>query len=218
MLAPFFMANVLSIGLKICCLGLFLLLWDVPVVEAQPDDERIQYYAGVSFEYIDVYSRSTNEPFAGLSFTCFNLGGHYQVVHTRDRAALTVNPNAMMGFILSNFAGAIMFELPVFLMGRIGANCTRFNENRFGIGLGVGPKFTYFGAQVRDVSGGLFSVRQNFVAPAAALELNFGSRSGSVFTVRAHTNLGLVDSDFNAESSRSTNYGFGFVYFFDRLF
>jgi hypothetical protein len=200
------------------CLGLLAVLWSAAPARAQADEERIQFYAGVSFEYIDVYSRGTNKPFAGLNFTCFNLGGHYQIVHARDRAALTVNPNAMMGFILANFAGAIMFELPVFLMGRIGANCTRFNENRFGIGLGIGPKFTYFGAQVRDISGRLFSARQNFVAPAAALELNFGSRSGNVFTVRAHANLGLVNSEFNTQPSRSTNYGFGFVYFFERLF
>ncbi len=207
------MARINEMTWRTWLIGLLLLAAFTSRLRAQADDERIQYYAGVSFEYIDIYRRSTNEPLAGLSFTCFNLGGHYQIVHARDRAALTVNPNALVGFILSNFSGAITFELPVFLMGRIGANCTRFNENRFGVGLGIGPKYTYVGVRIND-----FSVRQGFVAPAAALEVNFGTRSGGVFTVRVHTNLGLTDTEFNTDRSRSTNYGLGFVYFFDRLF
>lgn len=199
---------------KLKFLAIVATLWCLALsANGQLQDDRIQYYAGISFEYIDIYRDSDGEPLGGLSFTAFTLGGHYQIAHIRDKAAFTVNPNGSLGFVLSNFAGAVMFQLPVYFMGRVGAQCTKFNENRIRLGFGVGPKFNYVGVRVDN-----FSVSQSFVAPAAALELNIGSRSGNVFTIRVHTNLVMTQGDFDTVKARYANYGFGFVYFFDELF
>ena len=82
-------------------------------------------------------------------------------------------------------------QVPLMLMGRIGANATVYNEQRLGLGLGIGATGTYMNFQ-----GGGFVEKDLWVQPVAAAELNIGTNS-SMLTIRGTISIGKQNGELD---------------------
>ncbi|MCS7084741.1 MAG: hypothetical protein RMM53_01200 [Bacteroidia bacterium] len=185
--------------------------------------EKTQFYTGTGLEIIEVHDRRDGLPFFSSHPMVFNfaLGGNYVFAHKDDFLSLSANPNIHLA--LGWFSGGglnFMFQAPIFLLGRIGAGCTNFNQQKIGVGLGVGLNYTYY-ALPYQISSFYARMSINFVAPAACAELNLRLRSGA-FGFRFHINLlpfnDEIQRGFDLVPVRYMNYGFGLMWYFNTLF
>lgn len=152
------------------------------------------------------------------SFYTLSLGAYYTLAHTdNDVASVGFDPNVNFGInLVGNGYISYVIQAPVFVMGRLGANATTYNQQKIGIGAGLGLNYTYFSQKIttntRRIAG--------FAVPAAVVEVTILS-GGAPLTGRIHFNLGQTSSDIKCrfdsggEDLTNTsfgNFGFGLIY------
>ncbi len=189
-----------------------------------PEDwqEKTQFYVGMGLEVIEVHDRRDGLPYFVPQPTVWsiNFGGNYVFLHGNDFMSLSANPNIHFALGWRNGLN-FMFQAPMFLLGRIGAGCTNFNQQKVGAGVGLGFNYTYFGSPYLSSTGIPSRMSLNFVAPAACAEVTFRFRSGP-FTFRVHANLlpfnDEIVNGFERVPVRYMNYGFCMLWYFNSLF
>ena len=167
--------------------------------------DRIMPHFGFMYEMVTV--KAVRDPSPVLfPYYGLNLGGNFVLMHSNDQFSLGVDPNINFAIFPTQGGLGLMAQTPVYLLARVGANATPFNEQKIGLGAGIGANYTY---ARYDGSG----IRHGYVAPAAMFELNLNLRS-AVYIVRGHWNLYPVQRTINNQEYDFGNFGFGLVYGF----
>ena len=170
-------------------------------VRAQLD--RMIFHAGFSYEFVRLHDVVTF-PFYGLTG-----GMNYVIVHSNDQFSLGINPNINAALSFMQGGTSILGQAPVYLVGRYGAGATKYNEQRFGFGAGVGGTYTYiYYDNGRDPE---FS--QGFLTPVAVVELAIRGR-GSVYRVRGHWAFISSKATWGVYEFDISNFGLDVTYTF----
>lgn len=158
-----------------CLLG-FVLLFSTKV-NAQFAD-KAELFGGISYQFVGL--RPLGSPQISLSAHYgFGLGFDYILMHSNDQVSLGINPNVILAFSFSNFSGInFLGSAPVYLLARLGAGATPFNEQKVGIGAGIGGSYSYIATSYS--SGGSFGVfKTGFMNPSAVVEFQFNTRASN---------------------------------------
>jgi hypothetical protein len=190
--------------------------------------DRAQFQGGLSLEFIPVSYANTNAAFfrnPPLLYG-FHVGLHYLLAQSNDMVSLAVEPGINFSFNYNNFEGTtLLAQVPVYLIGRIGSRASKYNENLFGFGLGVGGNYTYILLPYSSDGFNVSKLNQGFLAPAVMAEISINPRrqQGGAFTVRFHFNVVPFETDFTEVLPGSStkrklqyeNFGIGVLYQFN---
>lgn len=154
------------------------------LVDGKAQMDKIMPYGGFTYQFISFRAKTSPDvdifPFYGLS-----AGFNYVLMHSNDMVSLSASPNLNFSFSFSSFFGtSLLVQTPIFLVARLGAGSTSYNESKFGIGAGVGANYSYVFLQ----NGGFQEIKQGFVNPSAMVEVNLQSRV-SDYTIRFNWSL-----------------------------
>lgn len=204
------MKNILAVLL--CVAGLCL-----QQAQAQLSDKLVPHL-GFMYEIVNLRNSSQRSDISRPSYT-FSIGTYYVLAHQNDVLSLGLDPSFNLGFnFVQNIQGSetginLLLQAPVFLMGRLGALSTKYNQQKFGIGAGIGGSYIF-------LSEGIADRRLFDFAPGVVVEVTFISRGGPM-TVRGHFPLGSTEATFKDTSGNSdwlfrdfTNWGVGLIYGF----
>ena len=181
-------------------------------VRGQMGDKMVPHL-GFMYEIVDLKDPVQND--LSRVFYTFSLGTYYTLGHKNDVVSVGVDPSVNFGFnLVSNATGSetglnLVVQVPVFLMGRLGANSTKYNQQKFGIGAGIGGVYTFF----RE---GIVKQRSSAVNPSAVAEITFMSGGGPL-TIRAHVSLfnptaTLTFPSGSVDFNEFRTLGFGLIY------
>ena len=136
--------------------------------------DKATFFGG--FGYHIVSTRVPNEPRAFPNFFYgLALGMDYVLLHSNDQVSLGVNPNLNFCFSFGTFSGvSLLAQTPVFLLARVGAGATPYNEQKVGIGAGIGVNSSYL---LHDDFNFDRKYRQLFFNPSAVAELTIRTRA-----------------------------------------
>jgi hypothetical protein len=160
---------------------------------------------------------------ANYFFNTLGIGTYYAIKHHNDWASFGVDPSINVGINLANGAGQINWytQGSLFLMGRLGANSTKYNTQKIGIGAGIGGVASYLDQRALN---GAIDMESFFMNPAAVGEVTLNMR-GSTLTGRVQFSLApavsegdLITPDGNfLLQDREANFGtigLGLIYGF----
>ena len=204
---------------KITCVLFLWTLLGSSTLFAQSD--KLMPHFGFMYEIVNLDSGSFRDiyPFYTLS-----LGTYYTLAHKNDFVSVGVDAGANLGIQFFGSSVNWFVQSPAFLMGRIGANSTYYNEQQIGFGAGIGATFTYmnmkgfFDFQNQDIP-----FRPFFVNPSVVIEGTLNTRSGPVtgrihFSMAGPTRDGVLIEEFRRYYERRkvkfTNWGLGLIYAF----
>ena len=184
--------------------------------------DKTQFALGGTYHFTPIFYKLPKEPvfdpypaFYGIYF-----GGTYLLAHSNDKVSLGVNAGTNISFSIGSArGGSFVAQVPVYLVGRVGARCTKYNEQRFGLGAGIGVNYTYLNFPYQTSSGYVDKVNTGFVAPAAMGEVSFNQGSNLAFTLRFHYNLMPMEGKLSTNSTTSekvtfSNFGLSLLYEF----
>ncbi len=207
------MKNILAVLL--CVAGLCL-----QQAQAQLSDKLVPHL-GFMYEVIDL-KQPQNPGVANLSrfFYTFSVGTYYVFAHQNDVLSFGLDPSLNLGFNFEqNFQGTetginLVVQAPIFLMGRLGALATKYNQQKFGIGAGIGGNYIFFSEGIRDR-------RFTGFAPSAVVEATILSRGGPL-TVRGHFTIANPSATYQSTGSTGRDeefnslsaWGVGLIYGF----
>ncbi len=206
------MKKITSILLLWICIGSSTLC-------AQSD--KLMPHFGFMYEIVNLDSGSLRDIYP---FYTLHLGTYYTLAHKNDFVSVGVDGSAHLGIQFFGSSVNWFVQTPVFLMGRIGANSTYYNEQQLGIGLGIGATATYMNMKgFFDFQGRDIPFRPLFLNPSVILEGTLNTRGGPV-TGRIHFSLGGPTRDgviveefrryYEARKVKYTNWGLGLIYAF----
>ncbi|MFM2375705.1 MAG: hypothetical protein RLZZ165_802 [Bacteroidota bacterium] len=135
--------------------------------------EKANLFGGITYQFVGftplTSPQQTLFPLYGLG-----LGVDYVLAHSNDVASLGINPNAHLCVQFNYNNLSLLASAPTYLLARIGAGATPFNEQKLGIGAGVGGSASYFATT--DGGGTISSL---FFNPSACAELSIRTRGSS---------------------------------------
>lgn len=174
--------------------------------------DKATFHGGFTYQFVTLTPQGTTDktrwPFYGLS-----LGMNYVLAHSNDQASLGINPNGNFSFIFSSFSGtSLLLQGPVFLTARLGSGATPYNEQKVGIGAGIGGNFTY----MLNTNGNGGRLRQSWVNPSAMAELALRTRfSNYLFRVNWSLMSPTIEvADLNDLPVQFGNWGISILYNF----
>lgn len=174
--------------------GLLMLLFtSIGLVSKAQLADKATFFGGFNYQFVSLTPQGSPSP-DRLPFYGLGLGMDYVLLHSNDQVSLGLNPNLNFSFVFSSaFGVSLLTETPVYLLARLGANSTPYNEQKFGIGAGIGLSYSYMLLQQNffDQFGnpiGTFKLREGWVNPSAIVEINLKSRF-SDYIFRFHWSL-----------------------------
>ena len=203
-----------------CARSLLLVLLcyvlSTPFVQAQPRsggsgdgsngpnwEDKLQMSMGFNWEF---YTQS--DPLTGaqiedftIFFNTLSVAGTYTLTHSADFYSINVHSSPSLGLRFVENAGAnILAQLPAYLLGRIGAGATPYNESMFGVGAGVGLQYAFIKNPFNLIDGrgvivGEGEIKKSYIAPAFIAEVSADFGSSSMYSLRFHMNFIQVDED-----------------------
>ncbi len=183
-------------------------------VKGQIGDKMVPHL-GFMYEVVDLKGPIQAGENVSRVFYTFSLGTYYTLGHKNDVVSVGVDPSVNFGFnLVSNFSGTetglnLVVQVPVFLMGRYGANATKYNQQKFGLGAGIGGVYTFF----RE---GIVKRRASAFNPSAVAEITFMSGGGPL-TIRGHVSLFNPSATMtfptgSVDYNEFQNFGVGLIY------
>ena len=149
-------------------------------------EDRLQFHLGGSFDYLRIQNAQLQTYSQYFTITG---GGHLGLWQSNDQIALSLNPNASLGLSFNNVTGFSVFsQVPTYIMLRTGAACTKYNEQKFGIGAGLGLAYTYVKERAFYVGNSFYTLENSLLNPVAAVQLTF-QNDFRILTLRAYTSL-----------------------------
>ncbi|MEM6264248.1 MAG: hypothetical protein AAGI38_17165 [Bacteroidota bacterium] len=196
-------------------------------IQGQISDKLMPHF-GFMFEYVTLNPVDPNlQGFeTNYVFSNINIGAYYVAGHKADFISGGIDASTQFGLRITNGGVSWMAQLPVFLMGRLGANSTPYNEQSFGIGAGLGAVVSYLdmnGLEGIDPIGNVidFGFNQLFVNPSAVIELTLVTGGGPIvgrihFSLSRPTHDGTLIDGNTITSGRAeyNNFGLGIIYGF----
>ena len=143
--------------------------------------DKATFFGGFTYQIVSMTPQGSPSPWR-FPFYGLSLGMDYVLLHSNDQFSLGVNPNGNFSFIFSSaFGTSLLAQAPVFLLARAGSGATPYNDQKVGVGAGIGANYTYMlhTTPVYDNLGtylGSLRVREGFLAPSAIVELAIKSR------------------------------------------
>lgn len=132
------------------------------------------------------------------NFYSLHLGTYYTLANTEnDVASVGLDGSVSFGFNIPQGRFAYSLQVPVFLMGRVGALSTPYNQQRFGFGAGLGLAVT----NLSYISGSSqVLVRNNATGftPNAMAQVTL-STGGRPLTVRFHISVAQTSSTLTSK-------------------
>lgn len=148
---------------------LILLGMTASTLSAQLADKAV-FFGGFTYQFVSVRLQGDPAPAVLLPSYGLALGMDYVLLHSNDQFSIGVNPNINLGVSYNSVVGFnVLAQAPVFMLARFGAGSTPYNEQKFGIGAGIGAVYSYYLDQFNEISNG-------FVNPSAVVEIGIRSR------------------------------------------
>jgi len=187
-------------------LGLLILLGlGATELEAQIADKLLPY-SGLNYQFVRQFDLLGSGQEFQNSYYTFGLGTYYAAIHRNDVVSAGLDAGVNFGFSFPRTAtgtrATIFTQVPVLLMGRVGAGATKYNEQGIGFGAGIGGTFTYF----NNFDSRSVKYRTSFVNPAVAAQVMLRNRGG-VLMIRGTFSLAQVESDFNFDDGTTFRFG-----------
>jgi hypothetical protein len=155
----------------------FLALASISQLSAQMTDRLVPHF-GYMYSLINMENSDDRTQTVSLAFNALSIGSYYTLKQAKDIVSVGIDPNINVGFNFSS-AGRLNWytQMPVFVMGRLGANSTSYNTQKIGIGAGIGLIGSYM--SFREPS--LFvEVKELYFNPAAVIEGTINSRGSNI--------------------------------------
>lgn len=141
--------------------------------------DKATFFGGFNYQIVSATPLGQASPWR-FPFYGLSLGMDYVLLHSNDQVSLGVNPNVNFSFLFnSRYGTSLLAQAPVFLLARLGSGSTPYNEQKFGIGAGIGAVYTYMShSTVYQSNGSLFELRfrEGFINPSAVVELAIRTR------------------------------------------
>jgi hypothetical protein len=209
------MRQGLRVGLRVWALFLVLL----PGVATAQFADKGQLRGGLSLEFVPVSFPEGQDFFlSDQLFYGIVFGGEYTLAHANDFVAVNLDASATVSFNYNNVYGTQLFlQGPVYLVGKIGAGATPYNESLLGLSVGVGAAYTFVNLpySIDQNATVVLRLKPSWLAPSAMVQLTLKTNAAR-YSLRGHVNLStFTEVDGFAGSLRYENYGFGLVYSFD---
>ncbi len=156
-----------------------------------------------------------------VPYYTFMVGSYYMLAHKNDVVSVGVD-GALQGGI--NFRGggiSYQLQVPLFVMGRLGSGATSYNQQKIGIGLGVGTQMSYLNEK-RPFVYSTESPKKIFgFIPSGIIEATI-QQGGGHLTGRVHfplipqkTKIAQLNNPVaNSDYWKLGNFGFGLIYGF----
>ncbi|MEZ4825783.1 MAG: hypothetical protein R3C61_05730 [Bacteroidia bacterium] len=164
------------------------------------------------------------------TFYNFHIGTYYTIAHYNDIFSFGIDPSVQLGlnFVPVSPNGFDVYtrvnyviQAPVYLMGKVGATATRYNQQKVGIAAGFGVNYNYISQQ-----DGNINLRRNisYFVPGGVVEATILSR-GNPLTARFHYTFAKVNTDIRYKDINSKeivqtlnfplgSFGIGLIYGF----
>lgn len=181
--------------------------------------DRWQFGYGLSLEFVPVRLVESDTSFFNNDQAYYGVALSVQrtLASTEDLFSVNALSGATFTFSYDNVVGTSLFaQVPLYLIGRVGALSTKFNESVVGLGVGVGGTFTYANIPYQ-LSDGTFTdrLRQAWVAPAVMADVTL-QLQGRTYTLRGHANLLPQQGDERDPSTGQkleySNLGIGLIF------
>ncbi len=177
---------------------------------------KMMWDAGFTYQFLSeesVYpaagpTSSVNiAPFYGLT------GGlNYVVWHSNDKISVLANPGVLVSVRLSGQGMSLFAQAPTYMALHVGAGSTPFNEQRVGLGAGIGvvPGYLYY----KTFGFPSYQAGVAMVNPGAMADLTILGRN-TVYKVRVNWSLAKSRwQDIDALQVRYSTFGLGILYVF----
>lgn len=156
-----------------------------------------------------------------VPYYTFMVGTYYMLAHKNDVVSVGVD-GAIQGGI--NFTGggiSYQAQVPLFLMGRLGAGATSYNQQKIGLGLGLGAQTSYLNEKRPFVYNSEGPKKIFGFIPSAIIEATI-QQGGGHLTGRIHfplmmqrTKIAQLNNPIaNSDYWKVGNFGFGLIYGF----
>ena len=156
-----------------------------------------------------------------VPYYTFMIGTYYMLAHKNDIVSVGVD-GAFQGGI--NFRGggiSYQLQVPLFVMGRLGSGSTTYNQQKIGLGLGLGAQTSYLNEKRPFVYNTEGAKKILGFIPSGIIEATI-RQGGGHLTGRVHFPLMLQKTkitELNNPIAKSDywrlgNFGFGLIYGF----
>lgn len=177
--------------------------------------DRIQLKGGLMYEFVTFQQADSTYkiPFGDpviVPYVNFLVGGYYDIIHKNDIVSLGIDAGVQGGLYLQQ-GFAYQIQVPAYLMGRIGAGSTTYNQQKIGAGLGIGMQSTYLNESRLGTPN---TIKTFIFVPSAIGEVMIG---GGNLTGRLHVPLLPMKKQLEAANNGYyilTNVGLGLIYRF----
>jgi hypothetical protein len=139
--------------------------------------DKATFYGGFTYNVVTLQPPTSTDR---TTFFYYGLSGgmDYVLLHSNDVVSLGINPNVTACVQFDAFNGlSFLGQAPVYLLARLGAGATPYNEQKFGIGAGIGVNSSFLAQRVQVNSGGQVKINQTFFNPSAVAELSINARN-----------------------------------------
>lgn len=174
----------------------FVALAGTAQLQAQSFGARTQFNSGISLEFLQV-SGATGGQFFNPDPLLYGINGgmNYVLTQSNDIFSLSLDVNVGFSFSYNNFLGStVLLQFPGYLMAKVGATATKYNESLFGFGLGLGGKPMYVNIPYEGFGFQIYKLKQWLVLPTACAQLSLNTNS-STYTLRGHVSLSPYRGD-----------------------
>jgi hypothetical protein len=151
--------------------------------QAQISDKLMPHF-GFMYEILSLNGASSR------SFYLANVGAYYLLGQRSDVFSYGIETNVQVGvnpLAIDRLRLGYLVQVPVYLMARVGANSTPYNEQRVGLGIGVGASFSAY-SQYSQLRGVIYSDRGRVLTPEAVAEITINTR-GNPLILRGHLSI-----------------------------
>lgn len=195
------------------------------VSQAQFLAGKIVPHGGFSWEFYT--EPSTGNPVQGINipptfanYYTFGVGAYYVLGHRNDVVSFGVDPNFNFGFRPfqtpdNRLAVNYLIQVPVYVMGRVGAGSTPYNTQALGAGIGIGGIYSYLSELIAIDQRQLIGT----VIPAALAEVTWRTTIFRFHFALAQPNVNsTIRQVFTGQEITEQigvgNFGFGLIYKF----
>ena len=176
---------------RIASIFFLMILCGVSFVQAQEEGDeepknkffqkdKLLPHFGFMFQLYFIDTVSFENPIPALprpGFYSIGVGTYYAIGHKNDVVSYGLDLNLHAGMNISEIRKIdFVIQTPIFLMGRVGAGSTSYNQQRMGLGVGVGATYSFFSYSDRFTS----QFRRHIVNPSVLVEGSFNSSGGPI--------------------------------------
>ncbi len=139
--------------------------------------DKATFWGGFTYNVVTLQPQGSTAR-TNLFYYGLNAGMDYVLLHSNDVVSLGINPNATVCVQFDGYNGlGFLGQAPVYLLARAGAGATPYNEQKFGIGAGIGVNNSYLSQNLSDNSGARVRISQVFFNPSALAEISINARN-----------------------------------------